>query len=506
MAIVEKIKEDLKQKLQRNLDRNYITRVLNIIGLKPILSAYGSTFTSKSDKFLNIVSIKSLKKAYSSQAPVAFGSLFFPHEFFHALEVTPFLPEVMAGFTAGLGLADQTLKEASSRWYTPDLCTFHRSASGAVEMDLFPIPKFIAVANVACDAAQKTFYIDAKKYGIEKNYYLFDVPFEKNEYSISYLAKQFEETAEDICKKLNKKIDLDKFEEVINLSNEFRHWAIKVNEIRKKLLLYPKNFNGLNFILPFHALAGTKDAVDLYKNMYFELKEYLTKQNNLKYNSIDKNNRNNKNNRYDKYNKNNDKDSNNNLGLSSYNINNNFNNNNNFNENDDYNNYDNLNDITVNNETNSDLENINPKNIKKLLWLHLKPYYKNNIFSFLEQNNFRVVFEEINYVYWPELNPKRPFESLAKKLISHPLNGSIDNRINAILNMVNEYNVDGTILFAHWGCRHSNGGARIIKDTLQQRNIPTLILDGDCLNKNNSSEGQILTRIQGFMEILEKKK
>lgn len=426
MGLTDKIKEDLRHKIQKNLDKNYIKKILNIIGLKPILSAYGSTFSSKSDKYLNITSIDNLKKAYSRQKPVAFGSLFFPHEFFHALGITPFLPEVMAGFTASLGLSERTLKEASSNWYTPDLCTFHRSASGAVELDIFPVPEFIIAANLACDAAQKTFFIDAKKYGIEKNYYLIDVPYEKNNKSVLYLAKQLENTTLDICKKLNKDINIDKFKEIIKLSNDFRQWAIKTNQIRRELQEYPKDFNGLNYILPFHALAGTRESVTLYKNMYEEFSHYLKKQ-----------------------------------------------------------------------------KKSHIKDKKRILWLHLKPYYKNNIFKLLEENNYIVAFEEINYVYWPELNCEKPFESLALKMLSHPLNGPIENRINPIIKMASDYKIDGAILFAHWGCRHSNGGARIIKDSLNELNIPTLVLDGDCVNKNNSSVGQIYTRLQGFMEIID---
>jgi len=113
-----------------------------------------------------------------------------------------------------------------------------------------------------------------------------------------------------------------------------------------------------------------------------------------------------------------------------------------------------------------------------------------------------VVFEEINYIHWPELDCKKPFESLAKKMLSHFLAGSIDNRINVILKAARDYKVDGAILFSHWGCRQSNGGARIIKDSLNKLNIPTLVLDGDCVDQNNSSQGQVKTRLQGFVEIL----
>jgi benzoyl-CoA reductase/2-hydroxyglutaryl-CoA dehydratase subunit BcrC/BadD/HgdB len=442
MGFTENIKETLKIKIQKNLNRDYIEKILGIVGSWPVLPVYGMTFASKSDKYLNIATIKIIKKAYCKKYPVAYGSIFLPYELLHSLDLVPFLPEVMAGFTASMGIADKTLKEASSRWYTPDLCTFHRSASGAVELGLFPLPQFLICSSLACDAAQKTFYIDAKKYNIEDNFYLIDVPYKKTTDSIKYLASQLEDISESISKKMGKQLDMSKFRDTLKLSNEFRYWAVKVNELRKELLSYPKYFNGLNFILPFHGLAGTKDAVVIYKNIYFELKDFLDMQNGSSGNKKSGSN------------------------------------------------------IKVKQKAGK---------VKRILWLHLKPYYKNNIFEILESNNCRVVFEEINQVYWPELDEEKPFESLALKMLSHPLNGSVENRMTAILEMVSSYKIDGVILFAHWGCRHSNGSARIIKDTLRNNNVSTLILDGDCLNKNNSSEGQILTRIQGFMEIINSK-
>jgi len=100
------IKDKLKTGVQRNLNQKYIRRLLDIISKKPVLYAYGSTFSSLSDKYLNIFTIESLRNAYSdNNHPVGYGSLFLPYEMFHALGITPFLPEVMAGFTAGLGLA-----------------------------------------------------------------------------------------------------------------------------------------------------------------------------------------------------------------------------------------------------------------------------------------------------------------------------------------------------------------------------------------------------------------
>ncbi len=423
------VKERIKKNIRSNLNQRYIKRLLGILSVKPLLYTYGNTFSSRADKYLNIFTIESLKKAYTDKKnPVCYGSLFLPYEMFYALGITPFLPEVMAGFTAGLGLTSRILKEASSSWYSQDLCTFHRSASGAVELDLFPKPEFIITTNLACDAAQKSFYIDSIKYDIEKNFYLIDVPYYYSERSLSYLTGQIKNICNNICLKKGEKLDLERFKKVINLSNEFRKWAIKVKNLRKELVNYPPYYNGLNYILPFHGLAGTKESVTLYRQMYIELKEYLNKESSK------------------------GKDA--------------------------------------------------KKLPKKIVWLHLKPYYRSEIFDILSRENCIVVFEEINHIYWPELDPEKPFESMAKKMLSHYLSGSIDNRVNMILEAARDYKADGAILFSHWGCRQSNGGARIIKDSLKEINIPTLVLDGDCVNKNNSSQGQAKTRLQGFIEIL----
>jgi len=425
------VKEKIKGNIQRNLDQQYIKRLLGIIATKPVLYAYGRTSPSTSNKYLNTFSIKSLQNAYNGKNPVGFGSLFLPYEFFHGIGATPFLPEVMAGFTASLGLADQTLKKAASSWYSQDLCTFHRSASGAVEMDIFPKPSFIISTNLACDAAQKSFYHYGKIYGIEKQYYLLDVPYENNPEGISYLTGQLREIAENIIKNTDSGLDMSKFSETIRLSNEFRKWALKVNTLRRKLLDYPSYYNGLNFILPFHSLAGTREAVMLYKQMHTELKDLLRTQ---------------------------------------------------------------------------QIESPERKSYpRRILWMHLKPYYNNDIFEIIEQSDCRVAFEEINNVYWPELDPEKPFESMAKKVLSHPLSGKIDNRIKALKQMVLDYDIDGAVLFSHWGCRQSNAGARIIKDSLGKIGVPVLVLDGDCVDRSNSSGGQIKTRLQGYIEILNSK-
>ena len=41
------------------------------------------------------------------------------------------------------------------------------------------------------------------------------------------------------------------------------------------------------------------------------------------------------------------------------------------------------------------------------------------------------------------------------------------------------------------------------KEELEEAGFPTLILNGDGCDENNSSNGQVATRLEAFMEMLE---
>ena len=50
------------------------------------------------------------------------------------------------------------------------------------------------------------------------------------------------------------------------------------------------------------------------------------------------------------------------------------------------------------------------------------------------------------------------------------------------------------------------GNDRRVKSSLEKDGLPTMILDGDGCNPANTSDGQVSTRLQAFIEMLEKAK
>ena len=62
---------------------------------------------------------------------------------------------------------------------------------------------------------------------------------------------------------------------------------------------------------------------------------------------------------------------------------------------------------------------------------------------------------------------------------------------------------DAVIQFCHWGCKQSSGGSLLLKEKMQEMEIPMLILDGDGIDRRNSHDGQIETRLEAFLEMLD---
>jgi benzoyl-CoA reductase/2-hydroxyglutaryl-CoA dehydratase subunit BcrC/BadD/HgdB len=140
----------------------------------------------------------------------------------------------------------------------------------------------------------------------------------------------------------------------------------------------------------------------------------------------------------------------------------------------------------------------------RMLWLHhVRPYYPSGIIDYLQENGAAVCSDEANHIHWEPFDPQKPFEGLASKMISNPSSGPLSRRSGLALKLVEKYSVDGVIHFSHWGCRQSCGGAHIIRETMLEKGIPMLILNGDGANRDDYAEGQTKTRLQAFIEMLE---
>ena len=141
---------------------------------------------------------------------------------------------------------------------------------------------------------------------------------------------------------------------------------------------------------------------------------------------------------------------------------------------------------------------------KKILWVHLLPFYQESLREYFnESEKYQIIASDIIIDSMEELDASRPFHALAKKIIHNLYNGSYDHKAQMVGRLADMLHPDAVIQFCHWGCTQSSGCSVLLKERIQEKGIPMLILDGDGIDKRNSHDGQIKTRLEAFLEMLD---
>ena len=144
----------------------------------------------------------------------------------------------------------------------------------------------------------------------------------------------------------------------------------------------------------------------------------------------------------------------------------------------------------------------------RLLWLHLPPFYDSSLLDYVEiQCRAPIVFEEVNFVGWGDLDPDDPYRSLARKLLT---TGFLDPalRVRSIVEESRKIGINGCILYNHgFGrCSMSDSSfAKHLREELNKAAVPLLMLDGDCVD-TTIDPCSTETKISAYVEALNEKK
>ncbi|MBI5118614.1 2-hydroxyacyl-CoA dehydratase [Candidatus Poribacteria bacterium] len=139
----------------------------------------------------------------------------------------------------------------------------------------------------------------------------------------------------------------------------------------------------------------------------------------------------------------------------------------------------------------------------RIYWFAWLPTYKSNLFDILKENGVSIPLCETFRVYWDEIDEDHPFEGLALKCLKNPFVGPASRRVQSIDKIVDEYGIDGTLLFATPACRQANSAYRVLKDSLAKFGIPFLMLNMDIGDPRGYSPEQTKTRLEGFIELMD---
>jgi benzoyl-CoA reductase/2-hydroxyglutaryl-CoA dehydratase subunit BcrC/BadD/HgdB len=138
----------------------------------------------------------------------------------------------------------------------------------------------------------------------------------------------------------------------------------------------------------------------------------------------------------------------------------------------------------------------------RILWYPWVPVQQTNIFTLLKELQISVPMVETARLWWSELDEKDPFESLARKSLENYLVGKGEKRVDALVNLALEYEVNGVIHFATPACHCENITFPLVRDAMKQKNLPTLNLEGDMTDERNFSAQQTANKLTSFIEVL----
>jgi benzoyl-CoA reductase/2-hydroxyglutaryl-CoA dehydratase subunit BcrC/BadD/HgdB len=140
----------------------------------------------------------------------------------------------------------------------------------------------------------------------------------------------------------------------------------------------------------------------------------------------------------------------------------------------------------------------------RLLWIQNRIQFRHPLEKMLEeQYGAAIVIDELNDFNWDPIDPDEPFEGLARRSISIPFNGTIERRVEALLDLSRRYKVHGAVNPCNWGCRQGTGARGLIEAGLREIGVPVLNLEVDCVDDRKFTEGQIRTRLEAFLEMLD---
>ena len=140
----------------------------------------------------------------------------------------------------------------------------------------------------------------------------------------------------------------------------------------------------------------------------------------------------------------------------------------------------------------------------RLMWIQNRIQFKHPLVRILEEEcKASIVVDELNDVTWDPVDPADPYTGLARRAISIPFNGEVDKRVKHLQHLARAYGIHGAINPCHWGCRQGTGARGLIEEGLKEVGVPVLNLEVDCVDTRNFAEGQLKTRLQAFIEMLE---
>lgn len=133
------------------------------------------------------------------------------------------------------------------------------------------------------------------------------------------------------------------------------------------------------------------------------------------------------------------------------------------------------------------------------IWL----WYAFDLIKYFEDQGAVFVYEPYSEAWACTMDPSKPMESIARKILTMGLNVDIDLRIERFVDSIKEYQIDGAVLFSNRSCKSWAAPQLVTAEILSKKfNVPYLIFEADMADPRQYAEAQVKNRIDAFIEVL----
>jgi benzoyl-CoA reductase/2-hydroxyglutaryl-CoA dehydratase subunit BcrC/BadD/HgdB len=146
----------------------------------------------------------------------------------------------------------------------------------------------------------------------------------------------------------------------------------------------------------------------------------------------------------------------------------------------------------------------------RLIWNGIPIWHHLQVINYFEDKGANFVWEPYTSLSWGNktksgrLDPDNPFRTLAEKYTNVLTNKPIATRYEDFDRALNDYDIDGLVMFSNRSCRPQSIGQDETVDMVRaNHDIPILIFEGDQADPEGFSWEDAKNRIDGFIEILE---
>jgi len=136
------------------------------------------------------------------------------------------------------------------------------------------------------------------------------------------------------------------------------------------------------------------------------------------------------------------------------------------------------------------------------IWL----WHAFDLIKYFENRGAVFVYEPYSEAWAYRLDASKPLESIARKILAMGLNVDIDIRTERFLESIEEFQIDGAVLFSNRSCKTWSAPQIVTADILSKEfNVPYLLFEADMADPRQYAEAQIKSRIDAFLEVLDER-